>query len=671
MATENNIASQLNDLLVTQDFHPEMLDKNGRPCNADDAKTFSFDYISKSGKNYGTMVIVLGNDNEMQVMYGDNLGRTMEGNDKEDFFDFTQQLHKFATRNFWNYTPQDLSKLKHVQAGIAAIQEGLFEGYYGNRKVSYAGEATDARLMIKHKSPLGENDARFRNVESIFIETADSERFKLPFTNLAGARAMLEHVKQGGKPYDIRGNHICEMVTELKVLNRFNRASKGRVSEGVTKELVEGAQAYYQNLREGLKHLGTPRGYKNYFETWSPLEVTEQDKLVEDIKTLFVEQTIDTRIEAALPLLARIQQGNAMKEAQIFESWINNLVEGTWELPETPEQQEKLKMLMSKPLLAGVDGMDATEQLYNLVGDDVLFDTIKELAERNPDANIWEDEGVQRRLEDLGIFVVEPTESDEVAPVADTQDTGVPDGGEIAPAAPVPPVAEALNAMRRAAGLAESIIDESGETLQHILDRFKFEVKQFKADGDLDHDLYEALFDYYFNKGEIPYGTAKGRTGDPFEWISDRLHQELGLDEGMLDEFGIDTLNQLASHPMAGPLAAAGGAALGGVIGKGIEKAGDWYKNRKEKQAQDKQHAVDEGSCNATMEGEYCPEHGLAECAMESTTAGGMAPVMGEELDKPKHDDAINYNGAITGSYYESKEGDAMLARIKSLALIK
>ena len=713
MAIENNIATQLNDLLVTQDFHPELLDKTGRPCSADDAKTFSFDYVSKSGKNYGTMVIVLGNDNEMQVMYGDNLGRTMEGSDKEDFFNFTQMLHQFAVRNFWNYTPQDLSKLKHVQAGIAAIQEGLFEGYYGNRKVSYAGEATEARLMIKHKTPLGENDARFRNVETIFIETADSERFKLPFTNLSGARAMLEHVTQGGKPYDIRGNHICEMVTELKVLNRFNRASKGRVSDGVTKELVEGAQVYYQSLREGLKHLGTSRGYKNYFETWSPLEVTEQDKLVEDIKTLFVEQTIDTRIEAALPLLARIQQGNAMKEAQIFESWINNLAEGTWELPETPEQQDELKMLMSQPLIAGADGIDATEQLYNLVGDDVLFDAIEELAANNPDANIWEDDAVQRRLEELGIYMVEPTEGEEVAPVPDTQDTGVPDGGKIAPAAPVAPVAEALNAMRRAAGLAESILDESGETLDHILNRFKFEVKQFEANGDLDHDLYEALYDYYMDKGEIPYGVAKGRTGDPYEWISDKFAQDVGVNEadnmasfveapldefigmpaigegpavdaymsgkspalahfadqldhevhegscnstmegeycpehglaecgtsagGMapvmgeeqLAEFDIDTLNQLASHPMAGPLAAAGGAAIGATVGKGIQKAADWYKNRQEKKAMNQQQGVAET------------------------------------------DDAINYNGAVTGSYYESKEGDAMLARIKSLALIK
>lgn len=645
MATENNIASQLNDLLVTQDFHPEMLDKNGRPCNADDAKTFSFDYISSSGKNYGTMVIVLGNENEMQVMYGDNLGRTMEGNDKEDFFNFTQQLHKFATRNFWNYTPQDLSKLRHVQAGIAAIQEGLFEGYYGNRKVSYSGEPTEARLMIKHNQTLGENDARFRHVESIFIETADQERFKLPFTNLSGARAMLEHVKQGGKPYDVRGNHICEMVTELKVLNRFNRASKGRVSEGVTKELVEGAQVYYKSLRESLKHLGTSRGYNNYFESWTPLEVSEQDKLVEDIKTLFVEQTIDTRIEAALPLLARIQQGNAMKEAEIFESWINNLAEGTWSLPDTPEQQEKLKELMSQPLAAGPDGTNASEQLYDIVGDDVLFDAINAVAERDPDANIWDDEGVQRRLEDLGIYVVNTTEDDEVAPVPDTQDTGVPDGGEIAPQGTVPPVQESLNAMRRAAGLAESILDESGETLDHILSRFKFEVKKFEESGELENDLYDALYDYYADRGEIPYGVAKGRTGDPFEWVSDRLAQDLGINEGVLGALGGAAIGAATGGPL--------GALVGGAAGQDLTNGGS---------------GVIEGSCNHTMEGEYCPEHELAECG---TTAGGMAPVVMGEMDKPPHDDAINYNAAITGSYYESKEGDAMLARMKSLALIK
>jgi hypothetical protein len=320
---------------------------------------------------------------------------------------------------------------------------------------------------------------------------------------------------------------------------------------------------------------------------------------------------------------------------------------------------------MSQELIVGPDATNATEQLYSLVGDDMLFDRLGALAERDPRANAWNDTDVMERLRELGI------ETPEQAPAgAEQPPAEVPAVDAAAPVAPpVQPVAEELNAMRRAAGLAESILDESGETLEHVLNRFKFEVKQFEQGGDLDHDLYEALFDYFSDRGEIPYGVAKGRTGDPVEWVSDKLHKELGLDEGVLDEFGIDTLNQLASHPMAGPLAAAGGAALGGVIGKGIEKAGDWYKNRKEKQAQDKQDKVDEGSCNATMEGEYCPEHGLAECGgmMEmGTVAGSMAPVVGEG-----NDDAINYNGAITGSYYESKEGDALLDRIKSLALLK
>jgi len=602
----------------------------GKPTDAQNAKTLTFDYVSGAGKNYGTMVVVLDADNDMKVMYGDNLGRTMEGDDKQEFFDFIQHLSKKATQNRWTHSISDISQLKHTMQGMAAIQEGLFEGYYGTRKVSYAGQPTEARLQIVHSQPLGENDARYRHIAKMFIETADGERFKLGFKSLSGAKAMLEHVRQGGKPYDVRGCHITETVNEIAVLSRFNRASASRILEGSTEELITEAQAYYQTLRENLKHMASSRGYNKYFESWHPATISEQEGVVDNIKTLFVEQSIDSRIEAALPLLAKIQQrGQQMKEAEIFESWINNLGEGTWNLPETPEQLDKLKTLMTKELIVGPDATNATEQLYDLIGDDILFDRLQELADRDPRANAWNDTEVMDRIRELGIEMPEP-----MAPGNPAE----PQTGATAPvAAEVPPnpapeqaVRESINAMRRAAGLAESIIDESGETLQHILDRFKFEVKQFKADGDLDHDLYEALFDYYFNKGEIPYGTAKGRTGDPFEWISDRLHQELGLDEsnsGMIMPEA-DILNTFE-------------------VMSGFDAP-----------------AVQEGSCNATMEGEYCPEHGLAECG---TTAGGMAPVvMGEQGD-----DAINYNGAVTGSYYESKESNSLLARIKSLALLK
>lgn len=92
------------------------------------------------------------------------------------------------------------------------------------------------------------------------------------------------------------------------------------------------------------------------------------------------------------------------------------------------------------------------------------------------------------------------------------------------------------------------LIDESGSTLQHILDRFPAEVKAFEQGQDLEDNLYDALFDYYMSSGEMPYGVAKGRTGDPFEWITERLVADLGLDETqeiIAQETDMD-LNELA-----------------------------------------------------------------------------------------------------------------------------
>ena len=161
--------------------------------------------------------------------------------------------------------------------------------------------------------------------------------------------------------------------------------------------------------------------------------------------------------------------------------------------------------------------------------------------------------------------------------------------------------------------------DDTRNTWDHLLDRFRHEVEQFKNGHDLDNDLYDALFDYYSQHGAMPYGVAKAKTGDPFAWVSDRFAEDLGLNENLIS-------------PVVMPVATEG------------------------------------SSCNMTAEGEYCPEHGLAECGgmYEDGGAVGMPYSMGEGIDDP-----INSNSAMTGSYYESKGDDALLARIKSLALIK
>ena len=407
------LSQDLADFLVTKNFDPEYFDEQGQPAEAGDAKTIKFDYVASTGKNYGTAVCVIADD-ELNLFYGDNLGRGMEPDDKQEWYEFLEQLSNQAASHSATWSPKDINQLKHTLAGIAAIKEGLFEGYYGSRKVSYMGEQTQARLVINHNRVLGENDKRFRYVESLFIETADQERFRLSFKSLAGGRAMLEHVRSGGRPYDVRGNHITEIVREMAVLSRFNRAQHSRVFEGVTQELVESAQQYYRNLQETIKHVGSTRGYQAYFESWAPDQVGEAEALVENLRDLFVEQTLDARIEDALPTLAKIQQqGNNLKEAQIFENWINNLSEGTWALPETPEQMEKLNQLMSAELIVGPDATNATELLYDIVGDDELFDILNDLADKSEGrANIWDDSDVQRRLAELGVQTPQSTEAE-------------------------------------------------------------------------------------------------------------------------------------------------------------------------------------------------------------------------------------------------------------------
>lgn len=383
----NQAQKQLFDLLVTRNFDPQTLDSQGKPApSPEDATLFSFDYKGESGKDYGTVCIMF-NDTDMTVFTGDNTGKSMEGDDKRGWFDFQAQLKQLAMKNLKSFSLQNLNKLKYSMQGQAALSEGLFESWSGKKDVSYNADATQARLMIKHKRNIGEGEARFRNIQALFIETADGERFKLPFTKLSGGRAMLEHVRQGGRPYDMRGAHIANIVNEMNLLSRFKRANQSRIFEGEVANLVEQANNYYATLQHSLKSLGSKTGYTKYFESWNPAEITDEDVIIEDLRHMFVEQNIDARVEQALPLLAKLQQESAMKEINVFEGWMNLLSEGTWALPDTKEKQQQLVALLGQELPVGPDATNATELLYDLLGDDELFDQLHALAQEDANAD--------------------------------------------------------------------------------------------------------------------------------------------------------------------------------------------------------------------------------------------------------------------------------------------
>jgi hypothetical protein len=588
-------AKKLFDLLVSRDFDPEMLDSSGKPAT-DPAETevFSFNFRAESGKDYGTVVVMLGNENNLEVYCSDNVGKTMEEPDKTEWFDFLEQLKMFAVKNFMEFGIKNLNRLRYSMQGQAAIKEGLLEGWSGNRTTSYSAQATEARLMIRHKKPLGENDARYRYIQSLFIETADGERFKLPFTKLAGGRAMLEHVRHGGRPYDLAGQHITSMVEEINVLSRFRRANHGKIFEGDTQALIAETNSYYENLNRALKHVGTARGYQHYFENWQPAEITEQDIVVESLKDLFVERSIDARVEEALPLLARIQQqGRIMKEANIFEAWINNLAEGTWALPDTPEAQQKLIDLMSKELPVGADATNATEQLYDLVGDDELFDQLGELATKDANADardlvklrlqqLDQDPGVRKVLDAINISATatmnpaEPTNPADVDPNKAMAET----------------VKDPRNQTEDPAGTQQPDYAAYQDDLASIL----------KHAGVAAQDNPAPDYEPEVSEDANP-GIVVDQELDEINGVLSPINEK---DDEQLDEFA--------------PLAAAIGGALGraavGATASTIEKglAGMAGKAMGSAVGDALSDETDEAKCNMSEAGTACSVHGLEEC---------------------------------------------------------
>lgn len=398
MSQSNNANQQLYDLLVSRDFEPEALDTMGKPAaDAGESDIFSFDYKT-SNQNYGTVVIVLDDKNNLDVYFGDNMGRTMESEDKNDWYDFLYLLRMFAKRNLMTFGIQNLSRLKFNMKTMAAVKECIFEGYYGNKKVSYSDQPQKTRLVIKHNRTLGESDARYRYIESLFVENEAGERFKLPFTKLVGGRAMARHVAEGGNPYDVFGQHIVNIISEMNTLAAFVRAAKHKNYTGDASHMVESAVKHYGDLKAKAKRLIGRRGYYEERDQFDPAAITPTDETVETIRELFVQQTLDPRVEEALPLLAKLN--TPIKEINAFESWADSVMEDTWALPDTPEAQQKLSDLLAEPLIVGPDASNATEQLYDLIGDNVLFDELAALANTNPNEDARPI--IVARLEQLG-----------------------------------------------------------------------------------------------------------------------------------------------------------------------------------------------------------------------------------------------------------------------------
>lgn len=334
--------------------------------------------------------------------------------DLNEFKDTLFQLKQLANRSIIEYTLKNFTKeIKPKDQDYQAqkvrdmkIDEGISPAY-GSSKSSYQ-KLESARLIIKHTKPVNEESrgSRSRNISAIYIENAEGERYKMPTNNLAGGRAMLRHVKEGGTPHDEFGQYIQEQTVELKKLKEFANYSKrnGLVNED-TAEIVEAVSQRIASIRETINKL---KGCKCYNETKEKFEarevkINETDRT--KLRNQFTVRTFDESLDDALPYVnALVKEMKAIREADAFATeTLDSLVDAINKLDSVrlrkgvdvksdPENPLVSKRLASAPMnvqigavmeyLSGaIDGGKDQDQLAVLLArfNDVV-DNVKERA---------------------------------------------------------------------------------------------------------------------------------------------------------------------------------------------------------------------------------------------------------------------------------------------------
>ena len=375
-------------------------DKAKATSDPERARFFNFDYVVND-HNHGNITMSLIDETSLKVYFSKNISKDLDEDERHQWYSFLRELREFARRNLLSFEPRDITRstLKHRDLAQQSKADSTYDKdevvaesrMYGTMTRSFESFGP-VRIKLAHTKPIVDetHGARSRNIAAIFVENDQGERFRLPFTSLTGARAMARHVSAGGVPTDALGSHITEMVTEMMTLRPFIRGVQRRTFEDtVTKEMIESAFGYHGLLKNTLKKLKGKRGYTEFKETFKPALV-EDEANVEELKELFVKKTLDERIEQALPLVHKaytIMKENNNPFAQQFESWASTVAEGSWALPDSEDEVGQLIELLSEPMPVGVDAQNATNALYNILGDDRLFDRLGELAEIDPNAD--------------------------------------------------------------------------------------------------------------------------------------------------------------------------------------------------------------------------------------------------------------------------------------------
>ena len=274
-----------------------------------DARFFEFEY-KEQGEVLGTITITLSQKKGVFVQLSGDLVDSKHPR----AFKFIRSLRDFARSRLLNYDEINIGKNNldkrdyHFQT--KSKEEPMMESkMYGTAKISYQ-DLGEARLVIKHSQPVNTDLAagRTMHIESIYVENAAGERFKYPFKHLSGARALAEHLKHGGIPYDAIGKHITSLSEELAQLRKF-KGYVGR-NESLAEAMGEITNKVFERIEQVKKEVAS-LSRKSYYEQFAEAFEDREDQMIpEDIMSDWIDRltirTFNEDLKTAFPYIFRL-----------------------------------------------------------------------------------------------------------------------------------------------------------------------------------------------------------------------------------------------------------------------------------------------------------------------------------------------------------------------------
>jgi len=319
-------------------------DENGA-ATADPSTAVFFEFeFQEDADTFGSVSVSLADGENMKVYYNRDLVNKIDEDSRDEWYAFLKELKDFAVEHQLRFDVRDITKSNLTKQDYENLADTnktvntdemseelnritklagveVKEGLTGTAKRSYEN-LEKTKLIIRHKGKVDETvpGARSRQIQSLYIENEDGERFKYPLTHLAGARAMMRHVSNGGRPHDEFGQHIVSTSEDIAKLNSFSRyvTNKDQLNDNAG-DIIEQTKLKLENLRGYMKNLSNQSHYENASKDFKTSE--EQildDETVNKMREKFTMTNLDSRVEDALPIINRIMSEleNAPKEEE-------------------------------------------------------------------------------------------------------------------------------------------------------------------------------------------------------------------------------------------------------------------------------------------------------------------------------------------------------------------